>query len=70
VAGRCEHNLCDILAIAVCAMISGADQFTEMQRYDESHEEWFASWLELPNGIPSHDTFTALTNLFVSDSGI
>jgi predicted transposase YbfD/YdcC len=51
------HSLLDILTIAVCAMLSGADTFTEMADYGRAKEEWLRTFLALPNGIPSHDTF-------------
>jgi predicted transposase YbfD/YdcC len=54
------HKLEDILTIAVCATICGADSFVEMALFGKSKEEWFASFLELPNRIPSHDTFRAV----------
>ena len=56
-ANSCEHNFIDILVIAVCAIICGADTWAEMQEFGEEKEDWFRSFLELPNGIPSHDTF-------------
>lgn len=52
-----DHLLIDILTIAVCAAICGADSWTEMEEFGEAKEEWFRTFLELPNGIPSHDTF-------------
>ena len=51
------HSLKDILVIAVCATICGADNWEEMAEFGESKREWFATFLELANGIPSHDTF-------------
>jgi predicted transposase YbfD/YdcC len=51
------HCLKDILVIAVCATICGADNWEEITEFGESKREWFASFLELENGIPSHDTF-------------
>ena len=55
---RCKrHKLLDILVIAICSTICGADSWTEMELFGESKEEWFRTFLELPNGIPSHDTF-------------
>jgi hypothetical protein len=51
------HCLKDILVIAVCATICGADNWEEIAEFGESKREWFASFLELENGIPSHDTF-------------
>jgi predicted transposase YbfD/YdcC len=57
VMGRCRHNLIDILAITICASICGADEWTEIQLFGNAKKEWFSTWLELPGGIPSHDTF-------------
>ena len=51
------HKLIDIVAITLCAVICGADNWVEIALFGESKEEWFRTWLELPNGIPSHDTF-------------
>ncbi len=55
--GRCDHKLIDILFIAVCAVICGADGFTDMEEFGNSKEVWLRQFLELPSGIPSHDTF-------------
>src|SRR5437868_6939578 len=52
-----KHRLDDILAIALCAVIAGADSFEEIERFGEAREGWLKGFLELPNGIPSHDTF-------------
>lgn len=52
-----QHKLSDILAIAICATICGADDWTKMALFGECKEKWFRTFLELPNGIPSHDTF-------------
>jgi predicted transposase YbfD/YdcC len=52
-----RHSLLDILVIAICAVICGADDWEEVQLFGEAKENWFKSFLELPNGIPSHDTF-------------
>lgn len=51
------HSLKDILVIAVCGTICGADNWEEIAEFGESKREWFASFLELENGIASHDTF-------------
>ena len=51
------HPLPTILGIALCAVICGADSFVGMEEYGQSKYDWLASWLPLPNGIPSHDTF-------------
>jgi predicted transposase YbfD/YdcC len=52
-----RHKLIDIIAIAILATICGAEHFTEMEEWGEANEDWLRSFLELPNGIPSHDTF-------------
>lgn len=52
-----EHKLLDIMIIAVCAVIAGADNWTEVEQFGHEKKEWFDQFLELPQGIPSHDTF-------------
>jgi len=52
-----RHKLMDILAIALCAVLCGADDFTEIEEFGETREAWLRQFLELPHGIPSHDTF-------------
>ncbi len=51
------HNLIDIIAIAICAVICGADTWEDIELFGETKQEWLKQFLELPNGIPSHDTF-------------
>jgi predicted transposase YbfD/YdcC len=51
------HNLMDILVIALCAVISGADGWLDIAAYGVAKYDWLRTFLELPNGIPSHDTF-------------
>lgn len=51
------HKLIDILAIAICATICGAETWEELELFGQSKFDWFRSFLELENGIPSHDTF-------------
>jgi len=55
-----RHLLHDILLLALCALISGADSWTQVAEYGRSKLDWFKDFLELPNGIPSHDTFGRL----------
>jgi predicted transposase YbfD/YdcC len=52
-----EHNLLDILVIAICAIICGANDWEAVAEYGRDNEAWFKTFLALPNGIPSHDTF-------------
>ena len=51
------HSLLDIITIAICAVICGADTWVHVAMFGRSKEEWFRTFLDLPNGIPSHDTF-------------
>ncbi len=55
-----RHLLYDMLLITLCAIVSGADAWTHVAEYGRSKLEWFEKFLELPNGIPSHDTFGRL----------
>ena len=55
--GKVEHRLTDILVIAVCAVIACAESWDDIALYGRSKLAWLDSFLELPNGIPSHDTF-------------
>jgi predicted transposase YbfD/YdcC len=52
-----KHKLLDIIAIAMCGVISGADNWVEIEEFGQIREAWLREFLELPNGIPSHDTF-------------
>ena len=70
-----HHKLVDILAIAICATICGADSWVHIELFGKSKLAWFQTFLELPYGIPSHDTFgnvfarlapAQLQNCFVS----
>ena len=51
------HQLIDIITIAICAVICGADGWTDIESYGHAKYSWLKKFLELPNGIPSHDTF-------------
>jgi predicted transposase YbfD/YdcC len=51
------HPLTDILVVATCAVIAGAEGWEDIAEYGRSKEDFFRRFLELPNGIPSHDTF-------------
>lgn len=52
-----QHKLLDIIVIAICGIICGADEWTTIEEFGNAKLEWFRTFLELPNGIPSHDTF-------------
>ena len=51
------HNLLDIVAITICAVIGGADSWVDVEKYGQAKQDWLRRFLKLPNGIPSHDTF-------------
>ena len=51
------HDLNDILVMAIVAVICGADTWNNIEEYCQAKEEWLAEFLNLENGIPSHDTF-------------
>ena len=52
-----RHELMDILVIALCAVIGGADDWVEIEQFGKAKKDWFSTFLKLPNGIASHDTF-------------
>ena len=55
-----RHRLGDILVIAFCTVLCGQEEFTAMARFGQEKESWLRGFLELPGGIPSHDTFRAV----------
>lgn len=55
-----RHQLLDLITIALCAIISGADEWVAMEEYGNAKRGWLDTFLTLPNGIPSHDTFGRL----------
>lgn len=52
-----RHSLNEMLIIAICAIICGADDWVSIEEFGEAKLTWFKTFLDLPNGIPSHDTF-------------
>lgn len=52
------HKLSDILMIVFCAVLSGIEDWVGMEEFAQHRESWFRRFLELPNGIPSHDTLS------------
>ena len=58
-----DHKLIDIIAIAICAVICGAEGWVDIELYGKSKQPWLSTFLELPNGIPSHDTFGRVFSL-------
>jgi predicted transposase YbfD/YdcC len=54
---RKDHELIDILVIAICTLLCGGETFNDMEDFGNAKYEWFKTFLKLRNGIPSHDTF-------------
>src|SRR5829696_6012558 len=52
-----EHALIDVLVIAVCTLLCGGETFNDLEDFGKAKEDWFRTFLTLPHGIPSHDTF-------------
>jgi len=57
-----RHRLLDIITIALCGVICGAESWVEIEDWGDAKLEWLRTWLDLPNGIPSHDTFGRVCN--------
>jgi predicted transposase YbfD/YdcC len=55
-----DHDLMDILVIALCCQICGGQSFYDMEHFGKAKQEWFKTFLALRKGIPSHDTFNRL----------
>lgn len=58
-----KHKFIDVMAIAILATISGADTWDDMEDWGNAKKEWLSTFLELPNGIPSHDTFNRIFSM-------
>ena len=56
VEGRCDHKMLDMVVMTICAVICGADGWVGVETYGKEKEVFLRGYLELPNGIPSHDT--------------
>jgi hypothetical protein len=61
--GRCDHLLVDIILVAVCAVLCGAESWSEVEEFGEAKQAWLKQYLELPAGIPSQDTFSRVFRL-------
>jgi predicted transposase YbfD/YdcC len=55
-----EHRLLDIIVIAICAVLGGANSWRAIALFGRTHRSWFKRFLALPNGIPSYHTFARL----------
>ena len=57
---KVTYPLMNVVVIAVCAVICGADDFVAIAEYGRKKREWLAKFLDLKDGIPSHDRFNAI----------
>lgn len=57
IQGRCHHQLSDILFISFCTLLANGEDYEDMVEFGQQRINWLRTVLELPNGIPSHDTF-------------
>jgi len=62
-----RHLLHDIIVVAICAAICGADDWVAVEDFGHAKQSWFEEFLELPHGIPSHDTFGDVFRVLDSD---
>ncbi len=52
-----QHKLIDIIIIAICGVVAGADTYEQIENFGQKRKKWLSKFLDLPYGIPSHDTF-------------
>ncbi|HEB92628.1 MAG TPA: transposase family protein [Gammaproteobacteria bacterium] len=57
---KCAHKLEDVIAITICAVICGADDWTAIESFGKAKSDWFSTFSDLPNEILSHDTLWRL----------
>jgi hypothetical protein len=65
---RKVHKLIDIITIAIIATLCGEDDWVSIEEFGLAREEWFRKFLELPHGIPSHDTFGRVFSLLSAEA--
>jgi predicted transposase YbfD/YdcC len=54
---RKRHKLIDIIAVAICGVVCGAETWVDIENYGKAKFSWLKEFLDLENGVPSHDTF-------------
>jgi len=60
--GESLYPWVNVLFMTICAVIAGADDFVSIAKLANTQKQWFAKFLDLSNGIPSHDRFNAIVN--------
>lgn len=69
-AGRTRHRLLNMLVIAVCVVVAGANTWVDIAHYGRMKQAWLATFLNLPRGTPSHDTFWGVFTLVDPHAGV
>jgi predicted transposase YbfD/YdcC len=67
VVGRCTYPLVEVVLIAICGVLCGAETWTEVEEFGESKRDWLATFLKLEQGIPSHDTFRRVFSILPAE---
>ncbi len=62
-----RHDLSEVLTVAVCAVLSGVDDFVDIKRWAEAKIDWLRGFMKLEHGIPSHDTIGRVFGLVEPD---
>ena len=68
VVGRCTYGLKEVVLIAICAVLCGAESWTEIEEFGESKRVWLSQFLRLEQGIPSHDTFRRVFSILPAEA--
>ncbi len=67
VQGRCLHKITDIIMLILCSLVADCEDFEEIQDFGNDRIEFLKTFLDLPNGIPSHDTMDRLMRHLKAD---
>ncbi|MBK7326324.1 MAG: transposase family protein [Propionivibrio sp.] len=67
--GRTDHDLLDIVVLALCAVMSGAEGWDDMEDWGREREAWLRRYLPLRNGIPGHDTIRRVFETLADGTG-
>lgn len=65
--GKSSHRLIDIIVISICAIICGARHWNQIAEFGRQRESWLKQFIQLPNGIPSHQTFCRVLGLIAPE---
>lgn len=68
VVGRCTYPLVEVVVIGICAVLCGAETWTEVEEFGESKRGWLEKFLKLDQGIPSHDTFRRVFSILPAEA--